>query len=192
MPTSHDRRYRDIVFGLCLVSGVMVGGYVLWGLADLIHSQGEDAFGLYYLGLLSFVPTVLAGIACGLQAYRAPRERNVRLALTLIAVHLVWWALVIGIELVRDDPTWGWAMRIATIGEPALYATAITALAAGWFWSRREAESRDELGSIDLEGEEKVPCHPALPRRTTCRRCRRSAPVSRLISGRSGFAGSPI
>lgn len=33
-----------------------VGTYFLWAVADWIHSQGEGAFGLFYLGAFSFVP----------------------------------------------------------------------------------------------------------------------------------------
>jgi hypothetical protein len=135
----HSRRYLEVVFGLCLVSGVMVGAYVLWGVADLIQPQGEGAFGLYIIGVLSFVPTLLAAIAAGVRACLKPPDRDVRLALIVLATHLVWWALLIGVEVVRDDPSWGWVMRTVMIGEPTLYATAITALAAGWFWSRRAA-----------------------------------------------------
>ena len=135
----HGRRYLEVVFGLCLVSGVMVGAYVLWGAADLIHPQGEGAFGLYIIGVLSFVPTMLAALASGVRACLKPPDRDVRLALILTGIHLIWWALVIGIEVLRNDPTWGWIMRTVMIGEPALYATAITALAARWFWWPRAA-----------------------------------------------------
>jgi hypothetical protein len=57
--TLHGRRSLDVVFGLFLASGVTVGAYCLWAVADWIHSQGEGAFGLLYLGAFSFVPTHL-------------------------------------------------------------------------------------------------------------------------------------
>jgi hypothetical protein len=50
------------------------------------------------------------------------------------------WGREIGIELGRDDPSFGWVMRIATIVEPSLYAVGVTFLAARWFcWRRRHS-----------------------------------------------------
>lgn len=131
------RRWLDVVFALFLASGVMVGAYSLWAIADWIHSQGEGAFGMYYLGVFSFVPTLLALLAGGSYTFLASRNRDVRLGLALTTAHLVWWLLVIGIEVWRDDPSWGWVMRVVTIVEPSLYAVGITCLAARWFWWRR-------------------------------------------------------
>ena len=138
MPTDqlHQRRL-DVVFGLFLASGVTVGAYFLWAVADWIHSQGEGAFGLFYLGAFSFVPALLAGLAGGVHMFVAPGNRDVRLGVVLTAGHFAWWVVVVGIELLRDDPSWGWVMRIVTIGEPALYSVAVTYLASRWFWWRR-------------------------------------------------------
>jgi hypothetical protein len=130
------RRRLDVVFGLFLASGVTVGAYCLWAIADWIHSQGEGAFGLFYLGAFSFVPSLTAWLAGGVHMFMAPRNRDVRLGVALSTAHLVWWFILISIELMRDDPSWGWAMRIATIVEPCLYAAGITYLAARWFWRR--------------------------------------------------------
>jgi hypothetical protein len=132
------RRWLDGVFGLFLASGVTVGAYCVWAAADWIHSQGEGAFGLYYLGAFSFVPTLVAWLAGGVHMVMASRNRDVGLGVTLTTAHLVWWLLVVGIELLRDDPSWGWVMRIATIVEPGLYAVGVTCLAARWFWGRRQ------------------------------------------------------
>jgi hypothetical protein len=132
----HRRRRLDVVFGLFLASGVTVGAYSLWAIADWIHSQGEGAFGLFYLGAFSFVPTLLAWLAGGVHMLMAPGKREVRLGVALTTGHVVWWFLVISIELMRDDPSWGWVMRIVTIVEPSLYAAAITYLAARWFLRR--------------------------------------------------------
>jgi hypothetical protein len=75
MPADHlHRRRLDVVFGLFLASGVTVGAYFLWAVADWIHSQGEGAFGLFYLGAFSFIPTLLAGLAGGAHMFRGARE----------------------------------------------------------------------------------------------------------------------
>jgi hypothetical protein len=138
MPADHlHLRRLDVVFGLFLASGVTVGAYFLWAVADWIHSQGEGAFGLFYLGAFSFVPTLLAGLAGGVHMFVAPGNRDVRLGVVLTAGHFAWWVIVVGIELLRDDPSWGWVMRIVTIGEPGLYSVAVTCLASRWFWWRR-------------------------------------------------------
>jgi hypothetical protein len=133
----HGRQSQDVVFGLFLASGVTVGAYGLWAVADWIHSQGEGAFGLLYLGAFSFIPTLLAWLAGGVHMLMAPRNRDVRIGVALTTFHLVWWLLLIGIELRRDNPSFGWVMRMATIVEPCLYAVGITFLAARWFWWRR-------------------------------------------------------
>lgn len=135
----HGRRSLDVVFGLFLATGVTVGAYALWALVDWVHSLGEDAFGIMYLGAFSFVPTLLAWLAGGIHLFLAPRNQDVRLGVALTTAHLVWWLLVIGIELWREDPSFGWIMRTVTTVEPALYAVALTFLAARWFWWRRIA-----------------------------------------------------
>ena len=135
--TLHGRRSLDVVFGLFLASGVTVGAYCLWAVADWIHSRGEGAFGLFYLGAFSFVPTLLAWLAGGVHMFMASRNRDVRLGVALTTAHLVWWLLVVGIEILRNNGSWGWVMRIATVVEPCLYAVGITYLATRWFWGRR-------------------------------------------------------
>jgi hypothetical protein len=87
--------------------------------------------------VFSFVPTLLAWVSGGVHMFTASRDRDVRLGVALITAHLVCWFLVIGIELLRDDPSWGWAMRTAAILEPSLYGVGTTALAVRWFWWRR-------------------------------------------------------
>jgi hypothetical protein len=141
----HWRRRLDVVFGLLLTSGLTVGAYCLWAVADWIHSEGEGAFGLFYLGAFSFVPTLLAWLAGGVYLIMAPGNRDVRLAVALTTAHLLWWLIVIGIELLRDDPSWGWVMRIATIVEPGIYAVGVTYLAARWF--RRRGRQPPAQGS---------------------------------------------
>jgi hypothetical protein len=76
-------------------------------------------------------------LAGGVHIFMASRNRDVRLGVALTTAHLVWWLLVIGIELWRDDPSFGWVMRIVTIVEPGLYAVGVTFLAGRWFWWRR-------------------------------------------------------
>jgi hypothetical protein len=133
----HQAEEVKTVFGLFLASGVMVGAFSLWAVANWIHSQGEGAFGLLYLGAFSFVPTLLAWLAGSLYRFIAGRNRDVHRGVVLTTAHLLWWLLVIGIELWRDDPSFGWVMQTATIVEPGLYSVGITFLAARWFWWRR-------------------------------------------------------
>lgn len=143
------RQSQDVVFGLFLASGVTVGAYCLWAVADWIHPQGEGAFGLLYLGVFSFVPTLLAWLAGGVRMFMAPRNRDVRIGVALTTVHLLWWILLIGIELRRDNPSFGWAMRMATILEPCFYAVGITFLATRWFWWRRHGPGQVVPGRIE-------------------------------------------
>lgn len=131
------QRSLDVAFALFLASGVTVGAYTLWAAADWIHSQGEDAFGIVYLGAFSFVPTLMAWLAGGVHLIMGSRNQDVRLGVALTTVHLVWWLLVIGIELRRDDPSFGWILRTVTTVEPGLYAVGVTVLAARWLWWRR-------------------------------------------------------
>jgi hypothetical protein len=131
----HGRRSLDVVFGLFLASGVTVGTYCLWAIADWIHPQGERGFGLYVIGAFSFVPALLAWLAGGVHMFMGSRTRDVRLAMALTTAHLVWWLLLIGIAaLWRDHPLFGRVFRTATIVEPGLYAVGVSFLAARWFW----------------------------------------------------------
>lgn len=132
--TLHGRRILDVVFGLLLATGVTVGTYCLWAVADWIHPQGERGFGLYIIGAFSFVPALLAWLAGGAHLLMASRDRNVRLGVALTTAHLAWWLLLIGIELRHDNPLFGWVLRAVTIVEPGLYAVGVTFLGARWFW----------------------------------------------------------
>ena len=135
--TLDGRRSLVVVFGLFLATGVTVGTYCLWAVADWIHPQGEKGFGLYIIGAFSFVPAFLAWLAGGLHMFMAPANKDVRRGVALTTAHLVWWLLLIGIELSRDNPLFGWILRTANIVEPGLYAVGVTFLAARWFWWRR-------------------------------------------------------
>jgi hypothetical protein len=115
------RRLLNVVFGLFLVTGLTVGAYVAWALADWIRPEGE---------------------AGGAYLFLASRDRDVRLGVTLTTVHLVWWVLVIGIAASGEARAWGWLTRLLTIVEPGLYATGVTLVAGRWFRGRRRAGSR--------------------------------------------------
>ncbi|MGH7515458.1 MAG: hypothetical protein ACREOQ_21345 [Gemmatimonadales bacterium] len=132
--TLHSRRSLDVIFGLFLASGVTVGIYCLWAVADWIHPQGERGFGLFIIGAFSFVPALLAWLAGGVHMFMASKDRDVRLAVALTTAHLVWWLLLIGIAQWRNNPLSGWVVRTATIVEPGFYGVVITFLAARWFW----------------------------------------------------------
>jgi len=134
--TLHGRRSLDVVFGLFLASGVTVGTYCLWAVADWIHPQGEKSLGLYIIGAFSFAPALLGWLAGGVHLFTASRNRDVRLGVALTTAHLVWWLLVIGIAVWGHAPS-GWAARPMTTVEPGLYAIGVTVLAARWFWWRR-------------------------------------------------------
>jgi hypothetical protein len=126
-----------VLFGLFLASGVTVGACFVWALADWIRPEGEGAFGLFFVGAVSFVPVVLAWVAGGIHQLIAPKDRDVRLGVALTTAHLVWWLLVIGDAVWRVVPLPGCATRIVTTVEPGLYAVSVTVLAVRWFWRRR-------------------------------------------------------
>ena len=130
------RRPLHVIFGLFLASGVTVGACFLWAVADWIRPQGEGAFGLLFVGGVSFVPAVLGWLAGGAYLFTATKDRDVRLGVALTTAHLVWWLLVIGIAVWGHAPS-GWAARPMTTVEPGLYAIGVTVLAARWFWWRR-------------------------------------------------------
>lgn len=148
--TLHGRRSLDVVFGLFLASGVTVGTYCLWAVADWIHPQGERGFGLYIIGAFSFVPALLAWLAGGAHMFLASRDRDVRLGVALTTAHLVWWLLLIGIELWRPNPLFGRVLT-ATIVEPGLYAVGMTFLAARWFWWLRRQSSGRHPNYVKVE-----------------------------------------
>jgi hypothetical protein len=135
--TRHGRRSVDVVFGLFLASGVTVGTYCLWAVADWIHPQGERGFGLYIIGAFSFVPALLAWLAGGAHMFMASRDRDVRFGVALTTAHLMWWLLLIGLALRHDNRLSGWVLRTGTMVEPGLYAVGVTFLAARWFCWRR-------------------------------------------------------
>jgi hypothetical protein len=136
--TLRGPRSLDVVFGLFLASGLTVGAYSLWAVADWLHPQGEKAFGSLFVGGISFAPTLLAWLAGGVHMFMASRNRDVRLGVALATAHFLWWLLLIGIALWRPLPSPPqWAMRAATAVEPSLYAVGVTVLSTRWFWRRR-------------------------------------------------------
>ncbi len=136
--TLRGPRSLDVVFGLFLASGITVGAYSLWAVADWIHPQGEKAFGSLFLGALSFAPTLLAWLAGGVYLFMASRDRDVRLGVALATAHFLWWLLLISIALWHHLPSPPqWAMRATTTVEPGLYAVGVTFLGTRWFWGRR-------------------------------------------------------
>jgi hypothetical protein len=137
--TLYGPRSFDVVFGLFLASGMTVGAYSLWAVADWIHPQGEKAFGSLFLGALSFAPTLLAWLAGGVHMFMASKNQDVRLGVALATAHFLWWLLLIGIfALWHDLPSPPqWALRAATAVEPGLYAVGVTFLGTRWFWRRR-------------------------------------------------------
>jgi hypothetical protein len=132
------RRWLHVIFGLFLAGGLTVGAYFVWAVADWIRPQGEGAFGLLFVGAVSFVPAILGWLAGGVYLFLVSRDRDVRLGVALTTAHIVWWALVIGVGVWGKLPSWKWAMRFTTIAEPGLYAVGVTVLAARWFWWRRD------------------------------------------------------
>ena len=131
------RRHLHVIFGLFLAGGVIAGAYFVWAVADWIRPQGEGAFGLLFVGAVSFVPAVLGWLAGGAYLLTAARDRDVRLGVALTTAHLVWWLLVIGLAAWGKAPFPGWATRVMTTVEPGLYAIGVAVLAARWFWWRR-------------------------------------------------------
>jgi hypothetical protein len=131
------RSSLPLLFGLFLATGVTVGAYFLWAVANWIWPQGERAFGMLYVGELSFVPAVLAWVVGGIHLLLGSRDRDVRLGVALTTAHLVWWVLVLAIGTWGKAPPGKWPTILMTGVEPGLYAVGITALAARWFWRRR-------------------------------------------------------
>ncbi len=136
--TPRGPRSLDVVFGLFLASGITVGAYALWAVADWIHPQGEKAFGSLFLGGVSFAPTLLAWLAGSVHMFMASRNQDVRLGVALATAHILCWLLLIGIGLWHHLPSPPqWVMRAATAVEPGLYAAGVTFLGTRWFWGRR-------------------------------------------------------
>jgi hypothetical protein len=131
-----ERRIRDVVFGLLLASGLSVGCVFLLSFRNWVSPQGEGAFGIYILGLLSLIPTGLAWFACGLQSFRDTRDRHVRLGAVLITCHLVVWAVVVALLAGIKGAAPGWIGAVVAL-EPGLFSAGAIYLAVRWFWVRR-------------------------------------------------------
>ena len=138
MPADHlnTRQRLDVAFGLLLASGVSVGVVCLLAIGDWVKPQGEAAFGLYILAILTLAPTVLAWLAGGLQAFMAPRDRDARVGAALTTAHLGWWVVVVSLGTWLHEPLPGWILGIAIV-ETGVYAAGATYLAVRWFGGRR-------------------------------------------------------
>jgi len=137
-PRSLDpRRFLHVIFGLFLATGLTVGAYFLWALADWIRPQGEGAFGAFFVGGVSFLPALLGCLFGSTYLFMVSTDRDVRRGVALTIAHLGWWVLLVAIAATREPRAWGWGTRVATIVEPGIYAIGMTLLAARWFWWRR-------------------------------------------------------
>ena len=96
------RRWPLLIGGIhsrggSLIVFVLAGGVALWhggccrGLTPLGNRTrtGEGAFGLFFLGAFSFVPTLLAWLAGGVHMFMASWNRDVRLGVALTTAHVV-------------------------------------------------------------------------------------------------------
>jgi hypothetical protein len=129
------RRRLDVAFGLLLASGLTVVVVCLLAIGNWMKPQGEGAFGIYLLGMFSFAPAALAWLACVLQMFLAPRDRDARLGAALATGHLGWWLGVLGLGTWLDEPLTGWIVRVI-LAEPGVYGLGATYLAARWFRRR--------------------------------------------------------
>jgi hypothetical protein len=147
-PALPDRRRLRVIFGLFLAGGVTVGGYFAWALADWIRPEGEGAFGLFFVGAVSFVPVVLGWLSGGLYLLIASKDRDVRLGVALTTAHLVWWLLLIGMAAWSEARSWGWGWgsRAMTTLEPGVYAAGVTVVAVRGLWRRREVHAAEKEG----------------------------------------------
>lgn len=134
----HERRILDVVFALLLATGLVVGTVFLLAVGDWLRPQGEDAFGIYILAMLSLVPTCLAWLASGIQSFRGTRDPDVRLGALLTTGHLVWWVAAVAL-LMRLSPSAPSGLVAILVLEVGCYAVATTVLALRWFRGRRRA-----------------------------------------------------
>ena len=130
------RRSLRVIFGLFLAGGITVGAFFVWALANWIRPEGEKAFGLLYVGAVSFVPVLLGWLAGGAYLVMVSKDRDVRLGVALTTAHVVWWLLLIGIAASGKVEPWGWGERLVTIVEPGLYAAGVSVVAVRGLWGR--------------------------------------------------------
>jgi len=141
--TLRGPRSLDVVFGLFLASGITVGAYSLWAVADWIHPQGEKAFGSLFLGALSFAPTLLAWLAGSVHMFMASRNQDVRLGVALTTAHFLWWFLLVGVALwhhLPSPPQWAMSTMV--------FSSAHHASASHAAWRASSCQVSSSMNSI--------------------------------------------
>jgi hypothetical protein len=137
-PASVGRLVLDLIFAVFLINGLLICAALLAALVAWIGGGDQSGMGAFAIGMSAVLPSILAWLASGIRAFMKPRVPDVRLGAALATVHLLLWAVVVGLGNFGNisGPPPGWLIAMPIIGT-VCYGIAVTGLALRWFFVRR-------------------------------------------------------
>jgi hypothetical protein len=128
----------DVVFGLFLLNGLLIGATILAAIAALRSTERDPWMGVFALGMSTLLPSLLAWLASSVRSFMRPKDPGVRLGAALATVQLLLWVLLAALgrfSSISNPP--GWLLLVPMVGT-ACYGVAATWLALRWFFHRRK------------------------------------------------------
>ena len=131
------RRSLDVVYGLILLSGLVICAALVAALVALRSSSGDPWLLVFALGVSGLLPSLAAWLAGAVGSFFRPTDGGVRLATGLNTLQLLLWLGLVALGRwgnMRTPPDWLLVVPMIATG---LYGLAATWLALGWFVRRR-------------------------------------------------------
>jgi hypothetical protein len=131
------RRRLDVIYGLILLSGLVISAALLAALAALRSSSGDPWLLVFALGASGLLPSLVAWLAGAVGSFLRPTDPGVRLATALNTLQLLLWLGLVALGRWSNMPTPPTWLLVVPMIVTAGYGLAATWLALRWFVRRR-------------------------------------------------------
>jgi hypothetical protein len=131
------RRRFDVIYGLILLSGLVISAALLAALAALRSPSGDPWLLVFALGASGLLPSLMAWLAGAVGSFLRPTDPGVRLATALSTLQLLLWLGLVALGRWSNMPTSPTWLLVVPMIVTAGYGLAATWLALRWFVRRR-------------------------------------------------------
>jgi hypothetical protein len=131
------RRSLDVIYGVILVSGLVISAALVVALVALRSPTGDPWLLVFALGVSGLLPSLVAWLAGAVGSVLRPTDGGVRLATALNTLQLLLWLGLVALgrwSNLSTPPTW---LLVVPMIATAVYGLAATWLALRWFVRRR-------------------------------------------------------
>jgi hypothetical protein len=99
------RRRFDVIYGLILLSGLVISAALLAALAALRSPSGDPWLLVFALGASGLLPSLMAWLAGAVGSFLRPTDPGVRLATALSTLQLLLWLGLVALGRWSNMPT---------------------------------------------------------------------------------------